>query len=519
MLDDRLEAMDIRDSFRLAARKFPNRECVILRHRRLTYAEMLGRVNRLAAALQRMGVAKGDRVGFLQVNSVEFVECLYACVQIGAVLVPLNYRLKEQELDYIVNQVGLSVLFLGERYVDIAQSLRAKAPALRECICLERAATGMPAYEGLFAGEIDGIYPVQVQEQDVALILCTSGTTGLPKGVMLTYRGLHHFALTMALSLKLDHEDRVMGGGPLYHVGTLGYLIPSLYVGATWVMVPQFDAREVLETIQRESLTVCWFAPSMLNFMVQLDGARAFDVASLRLIQYGGGPMPPRVLKDAGRMFGCGFMQVYGLTEAVPQTFLDPQDHVLEEDEPRHARLASIGRPAPNVDVRIVDASGADVPTGEVGEIICRSDMVMAGYWENPAETGQAIQDGWLHTGDLARADPDGFLFLVDRMKDMIIRGGENIYPAEVERVLYDHPAIAEAAVIGVPDPIWGECVKAIAVLRPGMHTTAAELIEHCRERLASYKKPAFVQFMDVLPRTSGGKVLKTVLRKAHGAS
>jgi long-chain acyl-CoA synthetase len=505
--------MDFRDSFRLAARKFPDKDCVVIEGRRFTYRQVADRVDRLAGAMRRMGVAKGTRVGILQVNSAEFVECLYACLQIGAIVVPLNYRLKAQEIEYIVNQVGLSVLFFGERYLDLVQSVRAKAPTLETCVCLERAVAGMPSYQSLIEVPVQEAVYEPVDDRDVALILFTSGTTGLPKGAMASYKGLHHFALSMAISLKLDHNDRVMGGGPLYHVGTVGYLLPSLYVGATWVMVPQFEARQVLETIQRERLTVCWFAPAMLNFMVQLKASQAYDVTSLRMIQYGGGPMPTRVLKDASRLFGCKFMQIYGLTEAVPQTFLDPEDHVLDEHDPRFARLSSIGKPAPNVDLRVVGFDGRDVPVGEIGEIVCRCDMMMEGYWQKPAESEQAIREGWLHTGDLARIDEGGFVYLVDRMKDMIIRGGENIYPAEIERVLYDHPAIAEAAVIGVPDATWGECVKAIIVLRPGSHATAEEVIGHCRERLASYKKPALVEFIDALPRTSGGKVLKNELR------
>lgn len=508
--------MDLRDSFRLAARNFPDKDCVVLEGKRFTYRQVIDRVDRLAGAMRRLGVAKGTRVGILQVNSIEYVECLYACLQIGAILVPLNYKLKVNEIEYIVNQAGLTVLFLGERYIDLVESVRAKTTTLAKCVCLERAARGMTSYQSLIDIPIDEAVYEPVDYCSVALILYTSGTTGLPKGAMLSYRGLHHFALSMALSLKLDHNDRVLAGGPLYHVGTIGYLFPSLYVGATWVMVPQFDARQVLETIQRERLTVCWFAPAMLNFMVQIEGSAVYNLNSLRMIQYGGGPMPTRVLKDASRLFGCKFMQIYGLTEAVPQTFLDPEDHILDEHDARYRQLSSIGKPAPNVELRIVDIDGQDVAVGEIGEIVCRCDMVMEGYWQKPAETEQAIRAGWLHTGDLARVDENGFVYLVDRMKDMIIRGGENIYPAEIERILFDHPAIAEAAVIGVPDITWGECVKAFVVLRPSMHATAEDVIRHCRDHLASYKKPAFVEFIDALPRTSGGKVLKTELRSLH---
>ena len=505
--------MDFRDSFRLSARKFPTKDCVVLDGKRLSYQEVKKRVNRLAQALRGLGVHKGMRIGIMQVNCIEFVECLYACAQIGAILVPINYRLKAQEIEYIFNQVGLSILFLGSRYVEVVQAVRERTPTLTTFVCLEGQVPGMMSYESLIESAPDEEMIESVEDRDIALILFTSGTTGLPKGAMISYRGMHHFALNMALSLKLDHTDVVMAGGPLYHIGSLGYLIPSLFVGATWVMVPQFDAREALKTIQRERLTVCWFAPAMLNFMLQLPGVEAFDLSSLRLVQYGGGPMPPRMLRDASRVFPCRFMQIYGLTEAVPLTFLDPQDYVLDERDTRAHRLSSIGKPAPNVDLRIMIEEGREVVAGHIGEIVCRCDTMMIGYWHKPEETQSAIRDGWLHTGDLARMDEEGFVYLVDRKKDMIIRGGENIYPAEVERVLYEHPAIAEVAVIGVPDATWGESVKAVIVLRQGARVTEDEVIDYCHDRLASYKKPASVEIIDCLPRTAGGKVLKTQLR------
>jgi fatty-acyl-CoA synthase len=503
--------LDIRDSLRLAARAFPGKDCVVLEDQRVSYGQLHDRIERLAAAMSNLGIGKGARVGYLQVNAIAFVECLYACLHLGAILVPLNYRLRARELDYIVNQSGVSALFVGERYVDVVRALA--APALTTCICLERAAPGMVAYDSLFEDTLRPAPAASLEGGDTALILYTSGTTGLPKGAMISLQALHHLALSVALSLKLDHHDRVLAGGPLYHIGTVGYLIPSLYVGATWVMLPQFDAGQALAAIARERLTVCWFAPTMLNFMSRLEEPRTTDVSSLRLIQYGGAPMPAPVLEAASALFGCRFMQIYGMTEAAPQTFLDPDDHGLDARDPRRGRLASIGRPAPNVDLRIVDAAGRDVAPGEIGEIICRCATMMSGYWDKPAETAAAIRAGWLHTGDLARADADGFIYLVDRIKDMIIRGGENIYPAEIERVLYEHPAIAEAAVVGAPDPAWGERVKAVVVLHPGMTATAEALIQHCQDRLASYKKPSEVEFVGALPRNAGGKVLKQELR------
>ena len=505
--------MDFRDSLRLSAKKFPEKDCVVFEDERFTYRQTKERVNRLAEALRKLGIRKGDRIGILQVNCHQYVECLYASAQIGAIFVPVNFRLKSEEIQYIINQAAMSALFLGERYIEIVRSIRGKIPTVRRYICLETKAPGMLFYEDLIKSSPDREVTEKVKSRDIVIILYTSGTTGLPKGAMLSYHAFHHLALSCIISLKIDHNDAVMGGGPLYHVGTLGYLIPTLYIGATWVMLRQFDVQEVLKIIQKEKVTVCWLAPAMINFILQFPQIKNYELRSLRLIQYGGAPMPPQVLKNAMEVLRCKFSQIYGLTEAVPQTFLDPEDHVYKGPEEKVKRLASIGRVAPNVDLRIVDDKDKDVPIGEIGEIICQCDTVMEGYWRKPKESRQTLKGGWLHTGDLARRDAEGYIYLVDRKKDMIIRGGENIYPAEIERVLYEHPKVGEAAVIGIPDETWGESVKAIIVLKRGEQAKEEEIIQYCKERLASYKKPTSVDFIEALPRTSGGKVLKTTLR------
>jgi long-chain acyl-CoA synthetase len=278
-------------------------------------------------------------------------------------------------------------------------------------------------------------------------------------------------------------------------------------------MIRQFDVQEVLKIIHKEKVTVCWFAPAMINFILQAPDITNYDLSSVRLIQYGGSSMPPEVLRKAVEVLRCKFSQIYGLTEAVPQTFLEPEEHIFEGPEEKVKLLTSIGRPALNVDLRIVNDKGQDLPVGEIGEIICRCDTMMEGYWRKPKETRETLKGGWLYTGDLAKRDEEGYIYLIDRKKDMIIRGGENIYPAEIERILYEHPKIMEAAVIGIPDETWGESVKAIVVLKSGEQATEEEIIQYCKERLASYKKPSSIDFVETLPRTSGGKVLKTILR------
>ncbi len=510
--------MDFRDSFRLSVKKFPDKDCIVFEDKRFTYSEAKERIDRLAQGLRNLGIRQGDRIGILQVNCHQFVETIYASTQIGAIIVPINFRLKAEEIEYIVSQAEMSALVIGGRYLEIIQSLHPKIPCVREYISLDQPEPGMIFYEELIKSSANQEVVERVKDKDTVIILYTSGTTGLPKGAMLSYRAIHHLGLSMIINLKLDYKDVVMGGGPLYHMGTFGYLIPSFYVGATWVMVRQFDVQEVLKVIQNEKITVCWFAPSMINFMLQFPQIKDYDLSSLRLIQYGGSPMPPQVLKRAIEVLRCKFSQIYGLTEAVPQTFLEPEDHFYEGPEEKVKLLTSIGRPAPNVEVRIVNNKDEHVPLGSVGEIICRCDTMMEGYWRKPKESREALRQKWLHTGDLARKDKDGYIYLVDRKKDMIIRGGENIYPVEIEKVLYEYPKVMEAAVIGVPDETWGESVKAVVVLKKGAQATEEEIIQYCRERLASYKKPTSVDFVENLPRTSGGKVLKTDLRSKFWA-
>ena len=373
-----------------------------------------------------------------------------------------------------------------------------------------------PDYES-FLGEGSVEEPgVAISDDDIVSIYLTSGTTGRPKGAMRTHR--HNFlnAMTGAIETRLSPEDSVLLLFPFYHI-TFEDRFCHLLMGNTVVIRQEghFDPIDVLTLLSRHKITVCQFVPTMISTMLQEKRIEEFDLSNFRLLLYAAAPMPVELLKKALKRFDCGFMQFYGQTETGPlTTALKPEDHVLEGSEEQLARLASAGRPVLNFEARVLDSEGKDSPVGEVGELVVRSESMTMGYWDLPDETASTIKDGWLHTGDYAKIDDQGYVYIVDRKNDMIISGGKNIYPREIEEVLYGHDAVADVSVIGVPDEHWGESVKAIVVLKEGASASEQDLINYCKENMASYKKPKTVEFRDELPRSSTGKILKRVLRE-----
>jgi acyl-CoA synthetase (AMP-forming)/AMP-acid ligase II len=364
------------------------------------------------------------------------------------------------------------------------------------------------------AGQPESEPDVDIKEDDLMSIFLTSGTTGKPKGVMRTQRHNYLNALAGAIELSLRPDDRVLLLFPFYHV-TLEDRFCHILRGNTIVIRREgsFNSREVLGLLAHHRITICQFVPTIINTMLQEKSIEEYDLSAMRLILYAASPMPVNLLKQALKRFKCGFMQFFGQTETGPMTtVLPPEDHLVETEEGQQ-RLASCGRAAVHFEARIVDEMDRPVPHGEVGELAVRGEAMTIGYWNLPDETAKLMKGGWLHTGDYARQDKDGFIYIVDRKNDMIISGGKNIYPREVEEVLYTHPSILEATVIGVPDAHWGESVKAIVVLKPGMTATAGELIAFCKENMASYKKPSTVEFHEALPKSPTGKILKRVIR------
>ena len=505
-----LEELRVADIVRAHATSRP--DAVAIRHgdRVVTYAQLDDRSNRLADALLAAGAGRGSRIAHLDRSAPEVVELLVAVSKIGAVAVPLNWRLATPELTAIVADAGAPVLIAGQVFADVAAAVAAGVPQQLEVVAvgddyearLRNAAPADPGGSGLAADPVVQMY--------------TSGTTGVPKGVLTTQRNLAAATLNVP-AWRFDSDSVSLTPLPMFHIGGIGWTFLGLSQGATTILVSEFDAAAVLDLLESARVTNAVFVPTILQMLTAVPGAAQRDYSALRSIAYGASPITTPVLKSALRTFGCPLFGVYGLTETTGGVVqLEPDDH--DPDGPREHLLRSAGRPRPWMELRVVDPlSGREVPTGDVGEVWMRGPNVMAGYANRPEETANALTpDGWLRTGDGGYLDEDGYLFLTDRIKDMIVSGGENVYPVEVEEALSQHPAVAEVTVIGVPDDRWGEAVKALVVSRPGAATSAGDLIDFARERLAGYKLPRSIDFVDALPRTASGKVLKRELRDRY---
>jgi long-chain acyl-CoA synthetase len=490
-------------------------DVVALRHagRAVTYRELDERSNRLAQALLAAGAGPGSRVAYLDRTAPEVIELLFAAGKIGAVIVPLNWRLAVAELARIVSDADARLLIVGSAYVATATALgqRLNQPP--------RAIEVGAAYEAWIGAHAPLDPGGRGALGDTVVQMYTSGTTGVPKGVLTTHRNLAAAAETSP-RWGFDEATVSLTPLPMFHIAGIGWAFLGLWNGATTVLVSDFVADAVLDLLERERVTNAVFVPTMLQMLTAAPGAEQRDYSALRSIAYGASPITTPVLKAALRTFRCSLFGIYGLTETTGAAVqLDAEDH--DPGGPRERLLRSVGRPYPWVALRIVDpATGAPCRPGDVGEVWLRAPNVMAGYFNRPEETAAALtEDGWLRTGDGGYLDDDGYLFLTDRIKDMIVSGGENVYPIEVEEVLAQHPAVEDVAVIGVHDERWGEAVKALVVVRNGRAGTADELIAFARERLAGYKLPRAIDFVDTLPRTPSGKVLKRELRERFGAS
>jgi long-chain acyl-CoA synthetase len=514
--------MVVGDMLTRAARKFPDKIAVIHGDVSLTFQMFNERVNRLSQILLRKGVMKGDRIGILAHNCHQFLEIYFAAAKTGSIFCPYNYLLTDQELEYLLLYSAPKVLFYGSHLEEMVEAVKPALNSIEHYVCLQD--TSWPSAENyetmLSLG--DSIEPeVKIEPDDVMSIFFTSGTTGKPKGAMRTHRHIVTTSITGVIENNTTYKERIMIVTPMYHVAFEDHIGRCFFVPNTTIIYNgQFDPVNVLETLARERITNCLLVPTMINALIHAPNIDRVDLTSLARIQYVGSPMPVELLKKAinafGR-FGCGFCQQYGQTETGPlTTILPPEDHVLEGPERSVTKLASAGRPVLDYEIRIVDEAGEDVATGEVGEIVVRSEAMMSGYWQLPEQTAQKIKKGWLYTGDLGRFDQDGYVYIVDRKDDLIISGGKNIYPREVEEVLYQHPAVLEAVVVGVPHEYWGEAVKAVVALHPGIELSEQEIINFCGERLAAYKKPKSVEIWKDLPKGSSGKILRRKVREEY---
>ena len=502
----------------------PDQEIMVFGDRRQTYRDTITRVQRLASTLGTLGISKGERVAVLGTNSSRYVEAYFATSMLGGVFVPLNYRAKADELEYMVTTAGVRVLMVGERYVPLVASIRDRLLSVTHDVALESPQPGMMSFEDLVSQASGEAGAAEVDEEDVNTLMYTSGTTGRPKGVMLTYGDFVAYVCGNSELADGTPRGAALLCVPLYHIAGVTSMMTSFFTGRTLVILRQFDPAVWLATVQRERITHAFLVPTMLKRILDHPDFSPDACSSLEVLGYGAAPMPLPVIRRAIEVFPptVSFVNAFGQTETTATvTMLLPEDHRLEgsppEVERKLRRLASIGRPLPDVEVRVVDAEGTEVARGELGEIVVRTPRMMKGYFAQGDATAQTIVDGWLHTRDMGWMDEDGYLYLAGRKDDLIIRGGENISPAEVEAVLHTHPAIEEAVIIGVPDVDWGERVMAIVVPRAGSTLSAEEVIDWCRQRTASFKKPEIVQFVSEIPRNPLGKVLRKDLRQQFG--
>ena len=494
------------------ARKYPHKTAIICEQTRRTYRELNERSNRLARALLGLGLAKGDRIAILSLNSIEVMEAYIAQLKVGAIMVPLGAWGTDQEIQFQADFTGCKFLVFHQDFLSRVERIRPALPQVQNWVFIgtPRPSFARP-YEDLMAQNAPDNFPIAVQEEDEAFILFTGGTTGVPKGAVLTHKSL----LWNIISVTTENqsptpEDVVYYPMPLFHTAALSRFLAYMYAGGIFIVTREFDARKCLEIIEREGVTAMTGNPTIWGMLLKEMEKKHHDTHSMRMYLSSQGFLHPYMQQAIEtRLFPNAKTYVsYALTEASPGvTILKPWDRPQE--------TGSVGRPYMCTEVRIVDEEDRNLPAGEVGEIIIKGPTVMKEYYKNPEETAQTLRGGWLHTGDLGKYDSDGFLYFVDRKKDMIKSGGLNIYSKEVEEVLARHPRIAEAVVVGVPDDKWGETVKAVVVVKEGETLSEGEVIDHCRQYLASYKKPTSVAFLETLPKTrTGNKVLKRELRE-----
>ncbi|PIC64897.1 fatty-acid--CoA ligase [Sporosarcina sp. P13] len=503
------------------ARNIPEKLAVLDEGYSCTYGELASRTAKLKEALKGSGIKKGDKVGILLLNTYRYVELIYAITAIGAIAVPLNTRLSRRELEYIVKDSEMISLFFHSEYLHHIPDLEKAAKGHLESIVVSDANEefGYTNYEEFIANEsIAELTYDDLCEDDIACIFYTGGTTGPAVGVMLSHRNQVSNFYHTTTKFNYNEWSNYLHAGPMFHLADCGKTIGVTWGGGTHSFLKTFTVEGFLEAVQTYRPTVISLVPTMINMVMNDPNFKNYDVNSIKKINYGSSAMSSDLFKRVTSAFpDVEFYQSYGMTEASPVlTILEPEDHIISEDKKAQKRLLSVGKAIPGVEVRVVDNEGVDVAVGEIGEVIARGPNIMKGYWKSPEKTANTIINGWYHSGDMALKDEDHYIYIVDRKKDMIITGGENVYSIEVENVLSNHPSVLEAAVIGIPDSKWGEAIKAIIVVRDTHELTESEIIEFSKSLLANYKVPKSVYFMEELPKNGAGKILKRELREKY---
>ena len=509
---------------RYAEQQFPGKTGIICGGERFTYAQFADRAQRLAGGLRGMGVAPGDRVAFLSMNCHRLIEAYYGVLEAGAVLLPLNIRLAPHELAFILRDAGVKILFLGKDFLPLADSFRKDVPGIERFILLD----GAPQADWLAPQNYEALLAsatplrsdfMKVDEDAVAELFYTSGTSANPKGVMLTHRNVYLHAMSVALQFNTGLGSIELHTIPLFHANGWGVAHSLTLMGGTHVMIQRFETREVFRLIQDEKVQSCSLVPTMATALVNCPDRPKYDLSTLQRVVIGGAASSPTLVREVEQKLGCTCFSGYGLTETSPMLSISPMKPWLQwEGEQRFVGQAMTGFAAPSMELRIVDADDVDVAHDgiAIGEIVARTDGVMKGYWGDPEATREALRGGWFHTGDMATINEEGYILIVDRKKDIIVSGGENISSLEIEKAMLAHPSIYEVAVVPAPDDKWGEVPRALVVLKPGASATEAELLEFCRGRVAHYKAPRSIEFFESLPKTGTGKILKKELRKKY---
>jgi fatty-acyl-CoA synthase len=511
-----VQDMRLHDYFDHWAMRHSSSEFATFEGRSFTYGEARARVNRFANALVAGGLGAGDRVSILSKNSIDYLLLFFAASKTGVVPVPLNYRLAPPEWAYIINDSASKAIFVSPEHVEALDPIRPELERTRTFVQF-----GAEQVEGWrdiesWSGSEDEAPAVEVLRDDVCFQMYTSGTTGQPKGAMITHDNVSNQITQMLADFEIP-RGRTLVVAPLYHIAAAMTAFSTVAIGGSLWVESVFKPADVVTTMSAGDISFALLVPAMIQtclVMVPDAGKRRYE--ALKVIAYGAAPIAESTLRQAMEVFKCRFVQGYGMTETTACiTALSAEDHGRALAG-RPELLLSAGKPVMGTEVRILDEQGLPAPPGTAGEIVARGPQVMKGYWNRPRDTAEALRGGWMHTGDAGRMDEEGFVFIEDRIKDMIVSGGENVYPREVEDVLFSHPAVADAAAIGVPHEKWGETVKAIVVLREGSNTKAWEIIEHCRDRLGGFKCPTSVDFVESLPRNPSGKVLKRDLREPY---
>jgi len=502
------------DPIRRHAAERGDKVALIFEGRETTYRELDERASRVANGLIGAGVGPAGRIAVLAKNSDSFFELYYGATKAGAVLVPVNFRLAPPEVAFVVNDAEAEVLLVGRDFYDLVAGIAGELAGVKRIIALDGGHDDWSDYAAWRDQQSPDDPRREQDPTDTAIQVYSSGTTGHPKGVEIAHQNfLHMLPKVLEDWGTWDVDDVSMVAMPLFHVAGCQWGFVAFYVGGTNVLMADVDPPAILKAIERHRITQTLFVPAVILFLLQTPGCAETDFSTVKQVVYGASPIPFPVLQQAVKTFGCGFAQVYGLTETTGAvTYLPPEDHDGSE------KMKSCGKPMRTAHIRVVDAAGNDCPTGTVGEIVVAGGQIMKGYWHLPEATAQAVRGDWFHTGDAGYFDAEGYLYIYDRVKDMIVSGGENVYPAEVESALAAHPKLADVAVIGVPDDRWGEAVKAVVVLKPDQEAGAEELIAFAHERIAGYKCPKSVDFVAELPRNPSGKILKRELRKPYWA-